>query len=294
MYEYANARIAARRSQLLPREALVRLAAAESPAAMLLMLERFEAWRGTLRELGPLVAPPRSGIELAIERQRAARLAALAPLFPPPARGLVEALVLPLDRQRVVEILRRRGAGEAPERIAEAVGGGAVLDGAALGALARADDERALGRALAETGLFTRSEARGLGARWHGSDRRQLEADLVQAFDAARRRRAERGGGDGAAIARLLDAERLEAAAVLRELRLNGPEAAADLERELHLQRLDARAARGRRDPLGIGVAIGYVAAVDAEAIRLRAALAAVARDWSHDRIGAWLGTRAA
>jgi hypothetical protein len=206
----------------------------------------------------------------------------------------VEALVLPLDRQRVVEIARRQGAGEAAERIVEAVGRGAVLDGAALGALARAADERSVARALAELGLFTRSEARTLAARWHGPDRRELESGIEEAFDAARRRRTVRGGRDGAAIGRLLDAERAERAAVLTELRLNGPEAAADLEREVHLRRLDALAGRGRRDPLGIGVAIGYVAAVDAEAVRLRAALAAVSRGWSPDRLGAWLGARAA
>ena len=51
-------------------------------------------------------------------------------------------------------------------------------------------------------------------------------------------------------------------------------------ERALTLERLDDEARFGRRDPLGVGTVIGYVAAVEAQAIRLRAILARVRAGW--------------
>jgi vacuolar-type H+-ATPase subunit C/Vma6 len=278
---------------------LARLAAAGSPEAMLLMLERLDPWRAVLGQVGPLMMPIAAGIEVAIERHRAACLAEVSGLFPEPARTLVEALVMPLDLERVLEVLRRRRVGETAEAVDAAVSRGALLGDAALGAIARAGDLRAVARLLARFGLLSAEEAAALGAgSSNGTDPVRLEAEVIAAFEHARRRRAGTRGvrGNGAAISAILDAERAEASAVVAELRASGPDAATDLEREVRLTRLDGLAARGRRDPLGIGVAIGYIAAVEAEAIRLRVALASVASGWSRDRAGAWLelGARAA
>jgi vacuolar-type H+-ATPase subunit C/Vma6 len=296
MHDYGSARIAGRRARLLPPDVLARLAAAGSADEMLLMLERIESWRGILRDLGPLVSPARAGIELAIERHRSACLADLPAFFPAPARALVEALVLPLDLERLLEVLRRRRAGEPAEAVARGVSRGALLDDVTLGAIARASDSATVARLLVRHGVLVREDAAALAAhRNEGADAEALERDVAIAFDAARRRRAAAGPREaGALVSGQLDAERDEAAAVDAELRSNGADAATDLERQLRLARLDRRAARARRDPLGIGVAIGYVAAVEAETIRLRAALAAVSSGWSRERAGAWLAAGAA
>jgi hypothetical protein len=45
--------------------------------------------------------------------------------------------------------------------------------------------------------------------------------------------------------------------------------------------RLEALVRTARRDPLGIGVVAGYVAAVELQAMRVRAALARVVVGWS-------------
>jgi len=291
MYDYGNARVAALRGRLLAPAELRRLAEADSAAAFLALLERAEDWRPILREVAPLVVEPQGAVEASIERHRSARLGALVRFYPPPARELVEALVLPLDRERVIALVRRRLAGEAPETIGATIVGGALLDATALGALARSPTLAGLLRALGRAGLVPRSEAVSIARDLdHGLGRPALEARLVELFDHGREVRAVGRDPNAGTVRAILARERAERRAVADELLAEGPGAAALLERALTLARLDKLARSGRRDPLGIGSVAGYVAAVEAQAIRLRASLARVVAGWGHELVGFYLG----
>lgn len=293
MYEYGNARIAALRGRLLDGPTLRRLQDAESAAELVVLLERAEDWRPVLREVAPLAADPQGALEVSIERHRSARLGALPRWYPAPAGNLVEALVLPLDAQRVVALLRRRRAGETPEAVGATIVGGALLGPAQLGAIARAPTFEAAVRQLARLGVVpadavaSLAELREGGGAWE-----PLEANLMAAFDRARVARAAGRGGDAARVRAIIAAERADRAAVVGELRGEGASAAAHVERETTLARLDRLAAAGPRDPLGIGAVAGYVAAVEAQAIRLRAILARVAAGWSGQLVGTYMTAR--
>lgn len=290
MYDYGNARVAALRGRLLDPAALHRLAEADSAGAFLALLERAEDWRPILRETAPLVVDPQGAVEASIERHRSARLGALVRFYPPPARRLVEALVLPLDRERIVALVRRRLAGEAPEVVGATIVGGALLDAAALGALVRAPTLVALVRAVGRAGLIPAGEAIALGRRVEqGIGRPELEARLVATFEQGRIERAGGSDPNAGAVRAILAREQAERRTVAAELAAAGPGAAALLERTLTLARLDELARTGRRDPLGIGPVAGYVAAVEAQAIRLRASLARVVAGWGHDLVGLYL-----
>jgi vacuolar-type H+-ATPase subunit C/Vma6 len=63
------------------------------------------------------------------------------------------------------------------------------------------------------------------------------------------------------------------------------------LDRGAALARLDGLARIARRDPLGIGPVAGYVAALEAGAIRLRAILAGLVGGWSRESVGSYLAT---
>src|SRR5512143_4260873 len=108
MYDYGNARVAALRGRLLDAVAFRRLADADSAGAFLAGLDRLDDWHAIRRETEPLFGEPQAAIEAAIERHRSARLGALAGWYEGPARRLVEALVMPLDGERITAILRRR------------------------------------------------------------------------------------------------------------------------------------------------------------------------------------------
>jgi vacuolar-type H+-ATPase subunit C/Vma6 len=290
MVDYGNARVAALRGRLLDDDALRHLAEAGSPSAMLVQLERFHDWRATLRELGPLATRPRSAIELAIERHRSERLGTLPRLYGPPQRGLVEALVMPLDLERALEVLRRRRLGEGSEAVAETVSRGALLDERAVAALARAPNAGQAVRLLGRLRLIARERASALArAIERDGEWKALETGLLDATDAARETRATGAGADAVLVRAIVGAERDDRAAVAAELAAEGAADAADLERQRTLARLDRVAAHAHRDPLGIGAVAGYVAAIEAQAIRLRAVLARVADGWSRERAGAWL-----
>jgi hypothetical protein len=127
-------------------------------------------------------------------------------------------------------------------------------------------------------------ERRGL--RW-------LEERLVAAVDRARDDRAAGPGANAATVRKLLAAERAERIATEAELAEAGPSAAWFAERSSRIARLDAVARRGPRDPLGIGAVAGYVAAVEVQAIRLRASLTAIVAGWSPEVVAPYLvGTR--
>jgi hypothetical protein len=70
--------------------------------------------------------------------------------------------------------------------------------------------------------------------------------------------------------------------------------AAWPLEREATLARLERVARAGPRDPLGISAVAGYVAALDAQAIRLRASLARVVAGWGPETARPYLAAGAA
>ena len=299
MYEYGNARIAALRGRLLGPGVLRQLAESESPAALLEHLARLDDWQ-------PFVAAPLPGAGVAaagtvgtgsarvvmetIERHRSARLGALPRWYERPARALVEALVLPLDCERVIALLRFRVAGVGPAVALDQVGAGAVLDERQLAEIARAPTLAAAVRLLGDAGLAERRAAERLamlcdrGEAWAA-----VEAGVVEVCLQARRARAAGAGADAVWVREFLSTERAAEHAVFVELSERGIEAAASLDRRSTLARLDLLARRARRDPLGIGVVAGYVAAVETQAIRLRAILGRVAGRWNRERAAGYM-----
>ncbi len=290
MYDYGNARIAALRSRLLDASQLRRLAASETPDAYLAALERADDWRATLRETAPLFSDPQAAVATAIERHRSARSRAMIRWYDGPTRRLVEALVMGLDLERLVAITRRRHGGASASAIGSSVTAGALLDLATLGAIARTSREEDLGRVLVRAGVLTAAEARTLSSDASGQDQRRLEERVVHAFDTARERRAAGRGEAARRVRAILADERAVRTAVVAELGDAGPSAAWLVERSLTLTRLDRIARLGPRDPLGIGSVAGYAAAIEAQAIRLRASLARVVSGWGQDLLVPFLG----
>ncbi len=295
MFEYGNARIAARRPGLLGPAALRELTSAGSPEELTERLARVGGWE-TCAAASTETWPgdgPRDAAAVAlstIELHRATCLSALPHWYEPPARGLVEALVLPLDLERVVALLRLRLAGVDAETASARIAPGAMLDRRRLGELARAGMPVGALRLLGRDGLLPRAAVTRLAAR---ADAREpwsvLEGALVAAWSVARQARAAGRGPDAAWVRDLLAEERAATRAVAIELAEHGVDGAAVLERRLTLDRLDRLAARARHDPLGIGVVAGYVAGVEAQAIRLRAILGHVSGRWSRSRAAAYL-----
>jgi vacuolar-type H+-ATPase subunit C/Vma6 len=290
MYDYGNARVAGLRSWLLAPPELWHLADAGSAAAFLAALARHPDWRAEVEASSGLAIDPWAGAEAAIERHRASRLAALPAYYPGRARRLVEALVLGLDAERVLAIVRRRQAGETPEAIGPSILPGALLGPAELGLLARAPD---LAKALAPLEgwqLVGPADAAALGrliaaqAPWS-----QLEGGLARALGRARLARAAGRRADAVRTRAWLSDEAAARAAAAADLERLPEALAAEAEPARLLARLDRLAASARHDPLGIGAVAGYVAAVEAQAIRLRAALAGAAGGWGHGLVGRYL-----
>lgn len=290
MYDYGNARVAALRSRLVDQPALRRLSDADSAAAFLAGLERLDDWHAVVRETEPLFGEPQAAIEAAIERHRSTRLGALPGWYEGSARRLVEALVLPLDGERVLSIVRRRSGGAAAAEVVASVIGGALLDTATLAGLARAASLSALVQELPATGLLSVDDAREVAV---GIDERRglrwLETRLTEALDRARDARSAGDGSDARLVRTLLAEERAEREAVARELAEAGPAAAWLAERTSRLTRLDRQARLGPRHPLGIGAVAGYVGALEAQAIRLRASLTRIVAAWSPDVVAPYL-----
>jgi vacuolar-type H+-ATPase subunit C/Vma6 len=290
VYDYGNARIAACRSRLLGRDELRRLLDAPSPSDLLALLERHDDWRSIVGEVASLAAPPAQAIGAAIERHRSRRLGALLRWYPSPIRELVEALVLPLDVERLIAVTRRLRAGEPSDRIGAAVPPGALLDADAIGLLARASSIGNLLERASAMGLLTRAGARAaarLAAA--GASSVQVEQAMVEAADGARLARAS--GTDAAAgiVRGVVLRERAARRVAATDSQDAGTAMAALDERNATLARLDELARIGRLDPLGIGVVVGYVAAVEAGAIRLRAVVAGVVAGWPADVVGEYL-----
>jgi vacuolar-type H+-ATPase subunit C/Vma6 len=290
VYDYGNARIAAARSRLLDRDGLRHLQEARTPAAMLAALERLDDWRPILAEVSPFGGPPAQAIDAAIERHRSRRLGALLRWYPPPARGLIEALVLFLDGERLIALMRRRRAGEPPDRIGAAVAPGALLDAETIGSLARAPSLADLLERAAAAGLLARADA-GTVARLADAGARPevIESALVVALDAARRDRASGPSEDARRVAWIIDDELSIRMAATAEASQAGVPAAALGERDSTLARLDRLARLGRRDNLGIGAVAAYVAAIEAGSMRLRAVLAGIVAGWPADLVAEYV-----
>ena len=290
MYDYGNARVAVLRSRLIDPPGFRKLADADSPGAFLAALERMEDWRPVLREAEALFGEPQAAIEAAIERHRSARSSALVRWYGGSARRLVEALVLPLDAERVLAIVRRRSGGASASTVETSVVGGALLDAATLGVLARSPSLAGLVTGLSTAGLLPATAARALVAGVEARrGRRGLEDGLIEAFDRVRDARATGHGTNPRLVQEILSSERSERAMVTRELLDAGPGTAWLAERSASLARLDRTASLGPRDPLGIGAVTGYVAAVEAQAIRLRAGLTRIVAGWGPEAVVPYL-----
>lgn len=285
--DYGLARVAALRGRLLDPATLGQLRAAPTPAAFLHVLEGTEDWAPVLRAVAPLTGQPLTAAEMAIERHRSLRLGRLPGWFPPPTRRLVEALVLPLDRERLVALLRLRRSGASAEEVAALVPPGALLGADRLGVLARAPTLTDLVVQIALVGLVPAEAVPGLlrAAReavdppgWAA-----FEGAVGAAIEASRRQRAEGRSENARFVAALLRREAADRRAVTGEIEAGGVGSALRLERGLALARLGELVRRARRDPLSIGPVAGYVAAVELQAVRLRAMIAHLRSGWTGD-----------
>ncbi len=289
-YDYGNARIAAMRGRLLDRADITRLGDSATASVMVTQLERSADWAPILRRVAPLGTEASVALETAVEFHRSARLGALPPFYDGSECRFVEALVLPLDAERVVAVLRRRRAGEAAERIATTAVPGALLNAAAVAAMARAPGLAATLRPLWGRGVISRDDAKAIiAAETRGTASASVESMLQAAIDRARWERVDVRGEEAAALRRLLEHERAAQEAAIVELGEAGPTLATVVDRTTRLARLDALSALGRRDPLGIGAVAGYVAAVESQAIRLRAMIARVRVHWSAEDVAPYL-----
>jgi vacuolar-type H+-ATPase subunit C/Vma6 len=289
-FEYGNARIASMRSRLLEPDTIARLGESANPSAMVAQLERSDDWAAILRQVAPLGTDATAALEAAIEFHRSARWSALPHFYEGQERGLVEALVMPLDLERALAVLRRRRAGEPADVIASTVVPGALLDAHSLALMARASGPAAMLRPLVDRGLLERGDAEHIAAaEVRGTRSAELEALLQEAVDRSRWTRSSGRGDEAAAVRRLLEHERADRDAVVVELTEAGPTLATILDRSMRLARLDAMTALARRDLLGIGAVAGYVAAVEAQAIRLRAMVARVRAHWTAEDAAPYL-----
>jgi hypothetical protein len=287
-YDYGNARLAGLRGRLVDSACLRRLGQAAGPGEFVALLGQKPDWRSIGSSPGERGRDGRAAAEDLIERWRATRQRGLLRYYEPPIRRLVEALVMPLDAERVTAILRRRRAGTRGAAASGTVAPGALLDQGTLDRLARMPTDAAFLRALGGTGLLGPEAAAALAtlaeeaATSSEPEARAAatEAGLRAAVDRARAARAQGRGPDAAFLRVLLAGEAADRDAVAAELAATGPAPAALLERGLLLKRWSALGRWAYRDPLGIGPVAAYVAAVEFSVVRLRAVLARVAGAW--------------
>jgi len=363
-WDYGNARVAALRSHLLDAAALRSLGEAESGDALVARLGAFEEWRPYLATASVTASRSADIAGVAIERHRSGRLSSLLRWYGPPELRLVEAVVMSVDLDRVLAVLRRRRAWgtrpatgapdsaaadrEAADRAAAdraaagraaagraaagasghaptdleahgrpraggesdgyeasppscgpdgSEGGrdpwrpmpGALLDAGCLARLTTSPGQGGPFRELARLGLLERGEAAALGdAAERGVPPGELEASLHDAWDRARGTRAVDARDDGELVRAELATERRDRDAVRDVLLDTGAADAAALERQLALERMERLARRARRQPLGIAPVLGYHAALEHQALLLRAMSARLAGGPPVDQTGAF------
>jgi hypothetical protein len=293
-YDYGNARLAARRARLPDRARLRRLGQAAGTGELLALLAQEPDWRRLRRPPGAIGGDARTAAEDLVERWRAAAEGELLRWYAPPALPLVEALVMPLDAERVLEVLRLRRAGLPPDEAERRLAPGAVLDEDALGRLLRAPSERELFATLAAAGLVAPGAAGALAELRPGfpdpeARAAAAEAAVMAAVADARADRARGRGADAAEVRAILVAEAADRAAVAAALAADGPAPAAVLERTLALERWAALGRRAHRDPLGIIPVAAFVAAVERTVVRLRAVIARVGGAWREEQAAEYL-----
>ncbi len=295
-YEYGNARLAAQRARLPGSARIRRLGQASGCGEVLALLGQDLDWQPIGRSPGGIGGDARAAAEDLVERWRAAREGGMLRYYDPPVRPLVEALVMPLDTERVVEILRLRRAGTPADEIERRLAPGALLGEPLLRRLARTPTDAALFRALGAAGLVPGDAAAALAALTAGAGgfaerearTAATEAGLRVAVERARAGRVVGRGADAAAVRAILAGEAADQKAVAAELAANGSTPAAILERSLALERWAALEGAAHRDPLGIGPVAAFVAAVELTVVRLRAVLARVAGAWHDEQAAAF------
>jgi vacuolar-type H+-ATPase subunit C/Vma6 len=282
-YDYGNARVAARRGRLLAPDAIQRLAESGSPSAAIAQLERSADWRHAIDHARQWATEAPGVLETAIELHRATELAALPRWYDGAARSLVEALVSDLDCERVAAILRRRRAGQDAETINPSILEGALLDDVRLAELARATPPAAAFALLARLGLIDRIDAGRLAGAFADGDPAEFEAMLAAAWNRLRLRRAAGPGPDAEKVRSMMAEDARDESVVRAELAEGGAAGASLVERSLAFARLDRRAHLARREPDGIGPVCGYVAAIEAQTIRMRLASVRLSAGWTRE-----------
>ncbi len=168
---------------------------------------------------------------------------------------------------------------------------GALLDAARLRRLAASTGPGGPFRELARLDLLDRREAARLAdAAERGVPPGELEVSLCDAWERARSARAADAGEDGDLVGGELQRERRDRAAVRDALRDTGAADAAALERRLALERMERLARRARRQPLGVAPVLGYHAALEHQALLLRAISARLGGSPPVDGAGAFEG----
>jgi vacuolar-type H+-ATPase subunit C/Vma6 len=289
-YDYGNARIAARRAQLLTPRDHELLADTGSAAGVLAQLERRPTWASAIGSIRSMAGEPDTMLELAIERLRAHELAALPTWYEGQARVLAEVLVVSVDHERIIAIMRRQRAGERAATIVPRIVGGALLDAGRLTTLAHQPTPAHAFALLARWEILDADRAAALTGRAKELGPDAVERAVREALDGTRSARVSGRGANPDRVRTALAEEAAERSAVRDELEANGPAAATLVERSLRRQRLARQARAGRRDPSGIGCVIGHVADVEAQAIALRTTLARVTAGWTRRMGRGFLG----
>lgn len=282
-WDYGNARVAALRGRLLDAVALRRIAVAPSANAILEILKGQEDWRAIVREATADERDTATAARVAVERHLGLRLGRLPTFFPPPARELVEALVLPLDRDRVLDLVRRRRAGESVASMEASIVPGALLGNADLLALARADSLATFVRGLVPLGLVLAVDALRIAELPPDPPAETVDALLRAGIETAREARIPGRDRESLRVRAIVESERADLEAVAHASATHSPQAAL-IERAATLARLDRLAREDGTDPTGVGTVAGHVAGLEAEALRLRTRLGEIA-EGAHSRV---------
>lgn len=275
-WDYGNARVSALRGRLLDPVALRRIASASSASAILDVLHGQEDWRSIVREALTTERDKTTAARVAVERHLGLRLGRLPTFFPSPERELVEALVLPLDRERILDLVARRRAAEGVEAVEASIVPGALVGSAELAVLARAETLATFARGLVPLGLLLAVDALRVAELPLDPPAETVDAILLEGMESARAARVRGHDREAMRVTAIVEAERADLEAVRRAREAHLPQ--ADLiRRATVLARLDRLAREDRADPTGVGTAAGHVAGLEAEALRLRTRLGELA-----------------
>lgn len=282
-WDYGNARVSALRGRLLDAAVLRRVSVAPSAHAILEILGGQEDWRAIVREAVASERETAAAARVAVERHIGVRLGRLPTFFPPPARELVEALVLPLDRDRVLDLVRRRRAGDSVVSMEASIVPGALLGTADLVALARTESLATFARGLVPLGMLLAVDALRLADLPPDPPAETVDTLLRAGIETAREARITGRDRESGRVRAIVESERADLEAVAHATAIRSPQAAL-IARAAILARLDRLAREGSADPTGVGTVAGHVAGLEAETLRLRTRLVEIA-EGAHSRI---------